>query len=532
MRLSTRTLVTTLLCSLLIACGKQAGPHEDAGVAAPDVADESAGPPPGAPEGPPPEWVASAMAQPRGLLRHQEGAAPGYVIVSPLKTGKVYLVDREGRAVHAWLQERKGYADHLLDDGSLLRASSLPDPPNFKAGGVGGNLRRISWDGEVLWDWTLATAERILHHDLEPLPNGNLLLLGWELVTREEAIQAGRHPELVPEQGLWSEWVLEVEPIGRDDARIVWEWRVWDHLVQDRDPALAGYGDPGAEPGRLDVNADLAPASEDEEELAQLKALGYVPPDATVEDLRSDFLHANSIDYHAGLDQIALSIPALGELWILDHSTTTEEARGSTGGRSGRGGEILYRWGNPRTYRRGAVADRRLFFQHQVEWVPPGYPGAGRLTLFNNGQGRPDGEYSSVLEIAPPVTVDRRYALPADGPWPPAEPSWSWKSPGDEPLFSPIISGAQRLPNGNTLVCFGPQGHLFEVTPAGEVVWEYRNPYGGDAPGWMPPQARLLPYPLFRARWIPPDHPGLAGRALEPLDPQPEVFVPPPPPPG
>ena len=489
---------------------------------------------PAGPGGPPPAWVASVLAQPRGVLRNEEGAAPGYVLVVPLRAGSAHLVDRDGQVVHSWQQETIGFADHLLDDGSLLRSSALEEPPNFKAGGVAGTIRRISWEGEVLWEWTLATNEQILHHDIEPLPNGNVLLLAWELVSREDAIAAGRDPAQVPEQGLWVDWVLEVEPVGRDDARIVWEWHVWDHLVQDRDPALANHGDPAELWGRLDVNADVRPAAEDEEEIARLKALGYIPDDATPEDLRSDFLHVNSIDHHPGFDQIALSVPSLGELWILDHSTTTGEARGSSGGRSGKGGEILYRWGNPRTTRRGEVADQRLFFQHQVEWVPEGYPGAGHLTLFNNGQARPDGEYSSVLELAPPASADGRYQAPADGPWPPAEPEWTWRPPGEEPLFSPIISGAHRLPNGNTFVCFGPQGHLFEVTPAGEVVWEYRNPYSGDAAGWMPPEATRLAYAMFRARKIPPDHPGLAGRELTPLDPQPEPFVaePPGPPPA
>jgi hypothetical protein len=519
------------LAALSVACSKPApDPAEPAAdaprTAAPDV--------PGAPGGPPPAWVATAVAQPRGLLRNEEGAAPGYVLVVPLKAGVVHLVDRDGKVVHEWEQENIGVADHLLADGSLLRSYALADPPNFKAGGVTGTIRRLSWEGDVLWSYTLASREQILHHDIEPLPNGNILLVAWELKTREDAIAAGRKPEQVPDQGLWVDWILEIEPIGTDDARIVWEWHVWDHLVQDHDDSLANFGDPAALYGRLDVNADVKPAADDEEELAQLKALGYVPGDATAEDLRSDFLHVNSIDYHAGLDQIALSVPSLGELWILDHSTSTAEARGATGGRSGKGGEILYRWGNPRTIRRGEPGDQRLFFQHQVEWVPEGYPGAGHLTLFNNGQGRPDGEYSTVLEIAPPVTANGDYGAPGAGGFPPAEPAWSWRSPGEPALFSPIISGAHRLPNGNTFVCFGVHGHLFEVTPAGEVVWEYRNPYSGDAIGWMPPEAKLLPYPLFRARKIPADHPGLAGRDLRPLDPQPEpfVFVPPAGPPG
>jgi hypothetical protein len=90
----------------------------------------------------------------------------------------------------------------------------------------------------------------------------------------------------------------------------------------------------------------------------------------------------NSIDYHPQLDQIAVSVPFVGEIWILDHSPTTEEARGSSGGRSGRGGELLYRWGNPKVYGRGVEADKQLFGQHNVLWIPDGWKNAGHLTVF------------------------------------------------------------------------------------------------------------------------------------------------------
>lgn len=515
-------LTICLLTVGLIACGGR-DPAPGSASAEPDAGS-------GAPAGPPPAWVVAAMAQPRGLLLHEAGTAPGYLIVAPLKTGDIYLVDRDGRAVHSWRRVEAGIADQLLADGSILRGALMADPPNFKAGGVAGVIERISWDGDLMWRWTMASRERILHHDMEPLPNGNVLLIAWELKTLEQAVAAGRKAELVPEQGLWSEWLLEVEPVGKDDARIVWEWHLWDHLVQDHDSALANYGDPAAFPGRLDINADVIQAVNDEEELARLKALGYIPQDATQADLQSDFLHMNSVDYHAGLDQIAVSLPSISELWILDHSTTTVQAKGSAGGRSGKGGEILYRWGNPRMMKRGSDAAPQLFQQHQVEWIPAGFPGAGHLTVFNNGALRPNGQYSSVLEIETPVAADGRYPLPATGPWPPANPKWSYTAPDRESFFAPFISGTQRLPNGNTLICAGPQGHVFEVTPDGKTVWDYRNPYGGRAPGWMPEEAELLPYPLFRARWISPDHPGLARRDLRPLDPQPEVFQPPPPP--
>jgi hypothetical protein len=487
---------------------------------------------PGGPGGGPPPWMLAATSQPRGLMVNEPAAAPGYVLFSQLTSRSMWLIDQEGQVVHQWTNDRKNGAGYLQDNGDLLRAACIAEPPNFKAGGVCGYLQRISWDGELLWEWKMGDDQRILHHDIEPLPNGNILAIAWELKTREEAIAAGRDPKAIPEQGLWADWVLEIEPIPPNDGRIVWQWHVWDHLVQYLDEDAPNYGDPARHPRRLDLQADLGRHETDEEELAQLKALGYVPDDATVEDIQSDFLHMNGIDYNAELDQIAVSLPEIGEVWIIDHSTTTEEARGSSGGRQGHGGDLLYRWGNPRTYGRGTEADQQLFYQHQVEWVPEGYPGAGNLTIFNNGGGRPDGEWSSVLEITPPVLAAGSYEWPADTALAPAAPTWvyppnSWSAEQKGEFFAPFISGVHRLENGNTFLCQGPQGRFIEVTPEGQVVWEYHNTFNEGTQGWEPPGTEDLYYAAFRAQKISPDHPGLKGRDLTPLDPQPAPFEPP-----
>ena len=277
------------------------------------------------------------------------------------------------------------------------------------------------------------------------------------------------------------------------------------------------------------MNADSGVPEISSEELEQLKALGYVDSEAEPADLRIDFLHANAIDYHPGLDQIAISVPSLGEIWILDHSTTTDEARGSTGGRSGKGGDILYRWGNPANYGRGDESSARLFFQHDVRWIPEGWERAGNLTVFNNGRDRPAGPFSSVDEITPPVAPDGSYEIAKGQPYGPAELAWTAPLPPDR--FAPFISGAARLRNGNTFVCAGTDGILLELSPAGEIVWEYRNPYAGNlvmADG-KPATAGAAdrPYAVFRATRIPSDHPILRGRSLTPLDPQPAWADPP-----
>src|SRR5262249_4579003 len=112
-----------------------------------------------------------------------------------------------------------------------------------------------------------------------------------------------------------------------------------------------------------------------------------------------------------------------------------------------------------------------------------GLPGAGHLLLFSNG-GRPDGAYSSVDEIELPVGTDGRYAHQPGTAYGPREPLWSYTAPQKSDFFAPFMSGAQRLPNGNTLISTGFSGTIFEVTPAKEVVWKYVVPADpGLAPG-------------------------------------------------
>ena len=210
----------------------------------------------------------------------------------------------------------------------------------------------------MVWEWQLSDAERDAppRHDGAAERERAAARVGGE-VARSRRARAGRRADRIPEQGLWPDCVLEIEPVRPRGAKIVWEWHVWDHLVQNHDPEAANYGDPAAHPGRIDLNAGAHAPAIDAAQLEQLKALGYVPDDAKPEDLRSDFLHVNAVAYHPRLDQIALSVPMLGEIWIIDHGTTTEEAE-AAGGRPA-GGDLLYRWGNPAAYGRGGDGERR-----------------------------------------------------------------------------------------------------------------------------------------------------------------------------
>ena len=225
-----------------------------------------------------------------------------------------------------------------------------------------------------------------------------------------------------------------------------------------------------------------------------------------------------------------MSVPRRNEIWVIDHSTTTEEAAGHTASRWGRGGDLLYRWGNPGAHGHAGDAERQLGFQHDVRWVSEGRPGAGHLTLFNNRIGDPEPSYSAVFELVPPTAGDGRYLVPDTGPFGPEEPTWRYVASDRTTFCSSFISGAHRLVDGNTFITAGAQGRFFEVTSDGEIVWEYWTPYAGTLPGNQATNAN--PYSVFRATKVAPNHPALAGRELAPLDPQPPAVPPPDPGPG
>ena len=483
---------------------------------------------------------------PRGLRSSSDGLADGYVMFTVPNSGSTYLINRKGEVVHEWkgvysVDVSVGY---LMDDGSVFECATDPDFPVFGHGGPYGRIEKLAWDGQILWDFEYATATHMLHHDIAVMPNGNILALAYELTPYEDALAMGRMPGMIPKDGPWLEKIIEIAPQGKTGGNIVWEWHVSDHLIQDFDQSKANYGVPRDHPERLDFNRGYPiPPALSEDSLNVLKAKGMAEKNETTGSGGADIYHFNSINYNPALDQIVISSPHLSEIFIIDHSTSTKEAASHAGGKSGRGGDFLYRWGNPENYQRGDSTDRRLFGQHDARWIETGYPGAGNLTIFNNHppgeadlskefRGAPSNNYSAVNEITTPVGDDGKYSIDRDKPFGPDKPTWVYMAPDTMSFYSPFISGAQRLKNGNTLINEGARGRFFEVTPDGKTVWEYLNPYRGEIRklNGDPINPMFLTYSQFRGTFIPADHPALVGKELKPLDPQPKTFELPPPP--
>ncbi|NKB90495.1 MAG: hypothetical protein GKS06_19995 [Acidobacteria bacterium] len=418
-----------------------------------------------------------------------QGAAEplaGYTLFHPLTSTSIYLVDLEGELVHQWRTEyNTGQCVYLLDNGNLLRCARDPEVTGpYRGGGEGGIVQEIAPDGTVVWEFEFSDETKRHHHDVEKMPNGNVLLIAWEGRTRGEAIQAGINPDRFEGDQIWPDFVVEIEPVYPNGGNVVWEWHAWDHLVQELYEDKDSYDLVSRNPQLIDINAAAAHRERQEsaepENVERLRALGYIAGNADTDDrpeISSDWLHSNGVDYNAELDQILLSVRHFSEIWVIDHSTTTEEAAGHTGGRCGRGGDLLYRWGNPEAHGAGTPEDRKLFVQHDAQWIPEGFPGAGNITVFNNGSGRAEEPWTTADEIVPPLNPDGTYVMERSVPTLPEAPVWSWAHPDPTSVYASNLGGVQRLSNGNTLIGLGVGGRMIEVGADDQIVWDWTNPY-------------------------------------------------------
>ncbi|MFZ9047044.1 MAG: aryl-sulfate sulfotransferase, partial [Cyclobacteriaceae bacterium] len=396
-------------------------------------------------------YVMPAQEKTVGLLEKTSEVSEGYILFHPIPDNNIYLIDNCGRLINKWETDyRPGHSVYLQPDGSIYFQGAATNP-FINAGGAGGAFERHDWNGTKQCRYVYSDGTGRAHHDYQVLPNGNLLILAWEYKTKEEAIANGRNPDLMSEDALWPEQIFELEPTGEEGGNIVWSWHAWDHMVQDFDETKSNYGVIADNPGKININ--------------------YFYPGEDV----ADWQHANALNYNAELDQIMISVLNFDEIWIIDHNTTTEEARGEKG-------DLLFRWGNPEAYGRGTIDDKQLHGQHDAKWIEPGLPDEGKIMVFNNGRGRPDGQYTSIIKLDPTIQ-NEAYQMNQDGHYLPESPFYEYTAPNPTDFYSRFLSGAQQLPNGNILVNSGAFGTFFEFNEQEEIVWKYVSPitFGGPA---------------------------------------------------
>ena len=519
-------------------------------------------------------------------------AAAGPVI------GATYLIDMEGNVVHKWLMPADHQASaygYLLPNGNLLRGISpayinngtMPAMGSIGMPNAGTKYQEVDWNGNVISetrhpnhrDVTRAEFQQITgltdaqmtdvaamraantanaialtgkydhseHHDFRKvynkklgkdtimfinnkyIPEANVLKLGVN-TTRTQRPQ---YPKAVS-----ADCISEVDI---QTGQLVWQWCFEDHLIQNFDPAAQNYS--------IDI-ANQSYGGDNEEafyrrfDVNGRNNQGSWGP-------RSDWLHLNSMDYNADRDEVVFNSREYSEFYVVDHNTTTAEAKGKKG-------DFLYRFGSSYNYAsdeqlgagKGKVAFpafladdySQIWGAHNIHWIASGLSGAGQFLIFDNGVGRiSGGYYSAVLQINPYDASGKyvkeliaghgtsRYASgntggPQNGSKMKVSKQVTWGFSGAiASFYAQHISGAQRLPNGNTLICSGTQGHIFEVTSAGDLVWEYASPIMGgfisptlgvDINGVPVKGGPVSNNSVFRAQRLAPDFPGLAGKTL------------------
>lgn len=394
------------------------------------------------------------------------------------------LIDSTGENLFTWsnsLTAHSGSVAYLREDGLLLRSGQRGAAIGLLPGSY-STVQLVNPEGEVVWEYSLQEPSEItLHHDFKPIGDGNILVTVWEFLNTAE-MQALGWQQPPGESGVWMEGLMEIEPNLEDgSSEIVWEWYLSDHLVQDADADEANFGVVADSPGLLDINFNAGIRT-------------------------GDYFHISGIDYNPERDEIVVCPNAIDELWVIDHSTTTAEAATSTGGNRGRGGDIIYRWGNPVVYQFGG-GDGTQFLSgaHDPRWFFCPEENEWRLTVHNNDRvdSDPGDTDSQVLELELPLDELGNYLLEDDSAYAPAAPEVLYEidpSPGAPFTFrNRIMGGAQVLGNGNILITLALNAELAEIDPAGNVVWETVISGGGF---------------VFKAQNYPISFPGLPSTLL------------------
>lgn len=375
--------------------------------------------------------LAGAALLTTGLLNAQQWG--DYTLYSVQNSLTTYLIDTANVTYHTWTHasgKGTGYSSYLTPGGTLVRTVKKTGN-SFSGGGMCGEVMKVDYNGTVLWDYVVSSTTECSHHDICPMPNGNVLMIVYELKSSSQVTQAGCSSAIT----MWPDKIIEVQPTGATTGNIVWEWHLWDHLCQDYNSAKDNYvTNTNDHPELFDINSSIT----------------------------KEIWHMNGIDYNPVLDQIVVSAHNTDEFYVIDHSTTTAEAAGHTGGYGGRGGDFLYRWGYASNY--GISGNNNFNVLHDAHWIPEGTPNEGRIVALNN-KGISNTQ-SCIDQVMPPV-VNYNYTYTPNTAWAPSAYNSRLNCNGG----TTNMGNSQQLPNGNTMYCLALSGSMYETDPAGTTIW-------------------------------------------------------------
>lgn len=373
------------------------------------------------------------------LLPAAHAQFDGYALYNLMNQTTSRLVNAQGQISYTWnCPTTYSYAMALKPNGNIVR-TAVNTGNQINTAAVSGKVQELNPQGQVVWEFVYSSADYVTHHDMCLMPNGNVLLLAYVRRTVAQLQAMGYTGSSAKYPGR----IIEIQPTG-STAQVVWEWNIEDRFIQYVDANKPNYMPIAEHPERMNINVTVS---------------GGGGPGGGI-----DWFHENGIDYNPELDQIAFSARYLSEIFIIDHSTTTAEAAGHTGGNAGRGGDFLFRWGKPANY--GVPGTQRIpAAVHDVRWIKPGRPGEGSLMFVNNAGA---GTNSTTIDVIAPERDGYNYPWTPGTVWGPANYDWRHNCV----VSSSGQSAADRMPNGNTFVAISG-GYMYEVNAADQVIWQF-----------------------------------------------------------
>lgn len=362
-------------------------------------------------------------------------AFDGFALYNTTNSTTARLINANQQIAYTWsCPTNYSYAMALKPNGNIVR-TAVNSGNQINTAAVSGRVQELNPQGQVVWDFIYSTADYVTHHDICLMPNGNVLLLAYVRRTAAQLQALGYSGSSNKYPGR----IIEIQPTG-STAQVVWQWEMQDRFIQYVDPNKPNYMPIAENPHRMNINVAISGGTN-----------------------AIDWFHENGIDYNEELDQIVFSARYLSEIFIIDHSTTTAEAAGHTGGNSGRGGDFLFRWGKPANY--GVAGTQRITAAvHDPKWVRGGAMD-GWISFFNNSGGTSN---SSVVDAINPDRDGYNY------PW---TPGTVWRPTTYQFRHNCLANASgqsvqELMPNGNVFCAVSGQ-YMYEVNSSNAVVWQY-----------------------------------------------------------
>lgn len=393
-------------------------------------------------------------------IYNPEKAWGGYTLMPILGAGAV-LIDMNGNVVKYW-KDLQGFPNKLLPGGQVLGHLGVRDTAHGYQDQT--DLAQVDWEGNVIWkfdrkeyvedpgnepQWMARQ-----HHDyqregnpvgyyvpeMEPKTDGgNTLILCHETLYNKK----------ISDKRLLDDCFIEVDYEGN----IVWEWHANEHFNE--------FGFSEAAKNALFRNPNMHKNGGGMGDWMHINSMSVLGPNKWY-DQGDERFHPDNIIWDARESNISA---------IISKET----------------GKVVWKMGPDFRDTKELRKIGQIIGQHHVHMVPQGLPGEGNILIFDNGgwagYGDPtrtskDGtksdlrDSSRVLEINP-VTLEIIWEVNGKD----LSPERGHSVIENYRFYSPLVSSAQRLPNGNTLITEGVGSRLIEVTPEKEIVWEFIAPF-------------------------------------------------------